>query len=259
MNSLKAYQKNAKPVNKDSESSLWKAYISSRNHKLHEQLVEMYLPFVYKEVSRQSIRVRQKIEKDELVSAGVIGLHNAVAKFKPEQGNQFSTFAVIRIKGAIIDELRKQDHLTRNQRKHYRTICETIQTLTNELGHMPEMIEIAKNTNLTEAEVREYIGMASNALSIDGKNKQGVSYSETLQDEKSQEPWENVDQSLSIESMREAFKLLPKRDQQLIYLRHYKDMRSKEIALTMNISEGRVSQLYKEIIVKLRAIMNVSD
>jgi RNA polymerase sigma factor FliA len=259
MNSLKAYQKNAKPVNKDSEDSLWKAYVNSKSHELHEQLVEMYLPFVYKEVTRLSIRVRQKIEKDELVSAGVIGLHNAVSKFQPEKGNKFSTFAVIRIKGALVDELRKQDHLTRNQRKHYRTICEVIKDLTNKHGHIPEMHEIAQVAGLSEGEVREYIGMASNSLSIDGKNSQGMSYSEVIIDEKSESPWENVDKTLSIESMRDAFKLLPKRDQQLIYLRHYKDLRVKEIALAMEISEGRVSQMYKEIIVKLRAIMNVSN
>ena len=121
------------------------------------------------------------------------------------------------------------------------------------------MSEIAKEAGLKENEVREYIGMASNALSIDDKNSQGISYSDTLEDEKTTEPWENVDKIMSIESMRDAFKLLPKRDQQLLYLRHYKDMRTKEIALAMEISEGRVSQIYKEIIVKLRAIMNVSE
>ena len=121
------------------------------------------------------------------------------------------------------------------------------------------MHEIAQVAGLSEGEVREYIGMASNSLSIDGKNSQGLSYSEVIIDEKSESPWENVDKTLSIESMRDAFKLLPKRDQQLIYLRHYKDLRVKEIALAMEISEGRVSQMYKEIIVKLRAIMNVSN
>ena len=84
------------------EDSLWKAYANSKSHELHEQLVEMYLPFVYKEVTRLSIRVRQKIEKDELVSAGVIGLHNAVSKFQPEIFRNFrlhrfeiSTLAVL--------------------------------------------------------------------------------------------------------------------------------------------------------------------
>ncbi len=258
MNSLKAYKKNVRPTS-DDETSLWKAYMSSKDRSLHEKLVEMYLPLVYKEVSRLSIRVRQKMEKDELVSAGVIGLHNAVIKFDPGKGFQFSTFATMRIKGAIVDELRKQDHLTRHQRSHYKKICEVIQHLTNTLGRVPDMVEIAKESKLSENEVKEYIGMASNALSIDGQNSQGVSYSEIILDEKANEPWEDVDKLMSKEAMREAFKLLPERDQQLLYLRHYKDLRTKEIALAMDISEGRVSQIYKEIIVKLRAIMNVSD
>ena len=98
MNSLKTYKRNSKLVNKESEVSLWNAYVTTRDRDIHEKLVELYLPLVYKEVSKLSIRVRQKMEKDELVSAGVIGLHNAVVKFQPNKGNQFSTFAVTRIK-----------------------------------------------------------------------------------------------------------------------------------------------------------------
>ena len=261
MNSLKAYTKNYKTIDytKESEESIWNIYIKSRDKDIHEKLVEMYLPLVLKQASRMSIRVREHVEKEELIGAGVMGLHNAIMAYKPGQGTKFSTFASLRIKGSMIDELRKQDHLTRNQRKQYKNICQAIFELTNELGRCPTLEEIGKETNLKDVEVQNFIGMASNALSIDSKNSQGVSYTEVIEDEKTEIPWENADLKLNLETMREAFKLLPKRDQQLLYLRHYKDLRTKEIAKVMDISEGRVSQIYKEILVKLRSIMNVED
>ena len=261
MNALKAYTKNYKQIDytKDSEDSIWNTYIRTRDRSIHEKLVEMYLPLVIKQASHMSIRVRQHVEKEELIGAGVMGLHNAISSYKPGQGTQFSTFANLRIKGAIIDELRKQDHLTRNQRQKYKTICQTIFELTNEYGRCPTLEEVGTKVDMSEADVQEYIGMASNALSIDSKNSQGISYTDVIEDDKIEKPWENADKSLNMELMREAFKLLPKRDQQLIYLRHYKDLRTKEIAEVMQISEGRVSQIYKEIIVKLRGIMNVED
>lgn len=261
MNLLKAYSKNYKPVdfNKDSENSIWKTYIATRDRDIHEKLVEMYLPLVIKQAARMSIRVRQHVEKEELIGAGVMGLHNAISNFKPGQGVKFSTFANLRIKGSIIDELRKQDHLTRNQRQKYKEICQTIAELTNQYGRCPSLEEIGEKIDLTEAEVRNFIGMASNALSIDSKNSQGLSYYEVIEDEMSEKPWENADKKINLELMRGAFKLLPERDQQLLYLRHYKDLRTKEIAEVMGISEGRVSQIYKEIIVKLRSIMHVEE
>lgn len=261
MNLLKAYSKSYKPVNfsRDSEEDIWNTYIKTRDKSIHEKLVEMYLPLVLKHVARMSIRVRQNVEREELIGAGVVGLHNAIMHFKPDQGASFATFAGLRIKGSIIDELRKQDHLTRNQRKQYKLICQAIHELTLAKGVCPTLEEIGVKTGLQEAEVQEYIGMASNALSIDSKNSQGISYSDIIEDDKSDKPWENADLQLNLEAMRKAFKVLPERDQQLLYLRHYKDLRTKEIALAMGISEGRVSQIYKEVIVKLRSIMNVED
>lgn len=261
MNLLKAYSKSYKPVNftQDNEDVIWDTYVKTRDKNIHEKLVEMYLPLVLKQAARMSIRVRQNVEREELIGAGVMGLHNAITHFKPGQGTKFSTFASLRIKGSIIDELRKQDHLTRNQRKQYKVICQTIHELTIEKGICPTLEEVGTKTGLLESEVQEFIGMASNALSIDSKNGQGVSYSDIIEDEKSEAPWENADFQLNLESMREAFKVLPKRDQQLLYLRHYKDLRTKEIAEVMQISEGRVSQIYKEIIVKLRSIMKVGE
>ena len=119
MNTLKAYKKNKK-IDYSDEKQLWDAYILNRSKEIHEKIVEKYLPLVFKEVERLSIRVHQNMEADDLIGAGVIGLHNAALNFDPGKGFKFSTFANLRIKGALLDELRKQDHLTRNQRKTYK-------------------------------------------------------------------------------------------------------------------------------------------
>ncbi|NQZ60308.1 MAG: FliA/WhiG family RNA polymerase sigma factor, partial [Lentisphaeraceae bacterium] len=125
MNRLKAYKKN-KVTSATSESELWNSYLKNPSQDIHEKLVSLHLPLVFKQVERLSIRVRQQVEKDELVGAGVVGLHSAISKFSPGKDASFSTFASFRIKGALIDELRKQDHLTRNQRTLYKKICATI-------------------------------------------------------------------------------------------------------------------------------------
>ncbi|MCM8534132.1 MAG: FliA/WhiG family RNA polymerase sigma factor [Lentisphaeraceae bacterium] len=256
MNTLKAYKKNLK-IDYSDEAQMWDAYMLDRSRDIHEKLVEKYLPLVFKEVERLSIRVHQNMDSNDLIGSGVIGLHGAISSFQPSKGYKFSTYANLKIKGALLDELRKQDHLTRNQRKTYKKICETIHKLSTSLGRCPTMDEISKNMGIKECEVSQFIGMASNALSLDTKNNQGVSYSEVIEDKGDSTPWEAADKQLSLESMRHAFKYLPERDQQLLYLRHYKDLRVKEIAQVMEISEGRVSQMYKEILVKMRSIMKL--
>lgn len=243
------------------EASLWKAFWREPdNGELRLRLVELYLPIVLRIVNKLAIRIQHKMEETDLVGSGVLGLHDAISNFSRNRQTSFSTFAYKRVRGAILDELRSQDHLTRTQRHHYRLICAAINTLTEQLARPPTDQELAAETGLSEDEIPLYIGMGSNAVSLNEESStEGVEHLDFLADDKAVSPADAADLSLSLETMRLAFRKLNERDQQLLFLRHNEDLSVKEIALVLEISEGRISQLYKQIILKLRALMEIDD
>jgi len=244
--------------NADLEATLWQQY---RRQPSAEQpratLVEFYLPLVAHVVERLNMSIRSRVEKTELLSIGVLGLHDAISSFAKDKGIPFAAFARKRIYGAIMDELRKQDHLTRDQRRNYRKICAAIHTLTQQLERPPNHNEIAAEVGLTPAETYLHLGMGSNAICLDQELCQGMTYADTFADESTPTPDVYADLSLAKESLRQAIVKLDEREQQLLFLRHHEELRVKEIAEIMQVSEGRISQIYKEIIVKLRVLMQM--
>lgn len=242
------------------ESLWWEFWRHPDDGELRLKLVETYLPIVISIVNKLAIRIQHKIEEEDLLGSGVLGLHDAISNFSRHKKTPFTAFAHKRIKGAILDQLRKQDHLTRTQRQHYRDICAAIGRLTEKLARPPTEQEIADETNITCDDVSMYIGMGSNAVSLnDEKGNTGVAYLDFLSDNNSVSPFNAADIAISLEGLREAYRKLDERDQQLLYLRHFEELSVKEIARVFEISEGRVSQIYKQIILKLRALMHLKD
>lgn len=240
------------------EERLWQRYwASGGSDELHTQVVKHYLPLVSKTVERVSIQVRRRAEKDELLSIGVVGLHDAIRRFSKNGKAAFATFAQKRIRGAVMDELRRQDHLTRPQRRCYRRICSTIRQLSEKLSRMPSVTEIAEATGLSEDGVGEYMNLGQEAVSFDEEFREGVRYRDVLRDDAAPAPDEAADRAIAKDLLRSAIRTLSKREQQLLYLRHYESMRVKEIAEILEVSEGRVSQMYNEIVRKLRDSMVV--
>ncbi len=242
------------------EHCLWKEYWKTTPKKrglTKGKLIEFYLPLVVSIVERLSIRVKERVEKNELLSAGVLGLHDAISNYSEEKGKFFAAFARKRIHGSIIDELRSQDHLTRSQRKNYREICGVIKRLTQSFSRTPTIQEIADENNMTAREVEQYIGMGSNSVKLDEQYENGLRYIDLIEDHKTTSPIDAADRAIAMEEMRDAYRLLNTRDQQLLYLRHQEQMKVKEISEIMGISEGRISQIYKEIILKLRVLLKI--
>lgn len=244
-------------VDPQEEEEVWKRFWKEPdNGDYRLRLVEMYLPLVTRIVNKLSIRIRHKVEVDDLLGSGVLGLHDAISNYSKQRKTAFSTFAYKRVRGAILDSLRKQDHLTRTQRQCYRDICAAISVLTERFARPPTDQEISEETGIAEGDIAMYIGMGSNAVSLNDETRnEGVEYLDFLADDKAISPVDAADVSLSLEKMRRAFRKLPERDQQLLFLRHFEEMSVKEVAVVLDISEGRISQLYKQIILKLKALM----
>ncbi|OGV49674.1 MAG: hypothetical protein A2017_07400 [Lentisphaerae bacterium GWF2_44_16] len=246
-----------KVISAEEEAALWKQFMEDPgNSEIRVRLVESYLLLVLKVANKLPFSIRQKIPVEELFGAGVIGLHEAISSFSEEKKVLFSTFAYKRIRGAIMDELRSQDHLTRTQRNYYKEICAAINRLTAQLSRPPTDAEIAEASGLTIAQVDKYIGIGSKTVSLDDEMEGGLSYQDLIVDSKAISPEEYAHQSLALERLRHHFRELEEREQKILFLRHYEEMSVKEIAKVLEISEGRISQIYQKIVLKLRALMN---
>eukprot|EP00828_Plagiopyla_frontata_P019070 TRINITY_DN2438_c0_g1_i1.p2 TRINITY_DN2438_c0_g1~~TRINITY_DN2438_c0_g1_i1.p2 ORF type:complete len:279 (-),score=-5.83 TRINITY_DN2438_c0_g1_i1:201-1037(-) len=248
----------AEEIRPDEEMYLWQDYRSKNpSESSHIRLVEIYLPLVIKIARRMPIAVRNKISVDELVGIGVLGLHKALDSFSNDRNTMFSTYAYKRIKGAMLDELRRMDALTRTQRNRYRDICEAINRWTRDNARPPTEEELAEELSISVYEVERYIGMGSETINLNEEFQEGINYLDVIPDENASSPDHVTHQIMAIEQLREHFYTLSEREQKILYLRHFEEMSVKEVAQIMEISEGRISQIYQKILLKLRSLMEV--
>lgn len=241
------------------EAALWAEFWADPDKDgLRVRLVELYLPLVAKVSSMMPHSVRQHMSVEELMSAGVLGLHSAISSYSGDRNASFSTFAYKRIKGAMLDELRRQDRLTRTQRDSYKVVCSAINDLTRRLSRPPTDAEIAQETHLSVSEVDRVVGMGSEMVKLYDEFGDGLRYVDVLADTSSPSPEERAHTALAIDRLREHFRDLDEREQKILFLRHFEDLSVKEIATAMELSEGRISQIYYKTVLKLRALMKIS-
>jgi len=240
----------------EDEDSLWRRYCAGQDtDACHRRLVEAYLPLVARLVERACIRSRGRLDRNDLVNAGVLGLHDAITHFQARRQTPFAAFASKRIRGAVCDELRRIDPLTRTQRRLYHRICETIAKLQEQWQMPPSKEQIATAMGLPVATVDSSLAMGAGTVSLQDPTGESSDLLDTLPDSRAVSPRDAADHTFSHEALRRCFRRLPERDQQLLYLRLYEDLRVSEIAQVLGISEGRVSQCYLEIVAKLRVLM----
>ncbi len=216
------------------------------------KIVELYLPLVASVANKLSSNIHENIEMEELLSMGVVGLHKAISSYDKYRETNFRCFAFKRIQGSILDALRRRDYLTRTQRRHYKKLSQVADHLKHKFNCTPSYLDIAKEVKMDESEVRSYLNMGKEHINLDEQFKKGLSYYEALPDYNAVLPSETTNSNLLIEELRKSFRKLKEREQKILFLRHYQDLSVKEIAVVMKISEGRISQIYKEIVLKLR-------
>jgi len=255
---MAAYTKATETVPSDTNTkALWHKYRNGQDESgTVKKLVEHYLPLVRNVVRGLAIRYYGRITEGDMMSAGVLGLHEAIRNFPEQNDPHFNRFAVCRIRGAVLDELRNDDPLTRYQRKKLRDMTNTVERLAKQNGRSPTNEEVAEEIGADERTVEKYLGLEENALSLHENSDDGGSLEEVLPDEKFQGPREEVDYNLRVDMIRNSLSKLPERDQKLLYLRYYEELSVKEIAAVLNISSGRVSQLYNAAITKMRITIN---
>ena len=223
---------------------------------LRNRLVERYLPLVKYNGERIWARLPEGVELDDLVSAGVFGLMDAIDAFDMTRGVKFETYCVPRIRGAMLDELRTMDWVPRLVRSKASKLGEATKTLETKLGRHPSVVELAEHMSMSVPELEKMMTEASavNLISLNKKWYETDSYKDVreidiLEDKKGEDPTRRIQKS---DLMRLVTKGLNRNERLIIILYYYEELTMKEIGATLDLSESRVSQMHSSIVQRLQ-------
>lgn len=210
-------------------------------------------------ISRRMVtQVPSFMNKDDVKSAGMLGLLDAANKFDPAKNILFKTFAEYRIRGAILDEMRKLDWFSRTLRDKQNRIGKTIVDLELQLGRDPEDHEVAKAMRMSLDEYRSMVGEVSHlgCVSLNetlDQSDEGRSFLDCLMDERpGASPGARIEEQQLTKKVAEVLALLSEKERLVISLYYYEELTQKEIAEVLELSEGRVSQLHSQALIKLK-------
>ena len=226
------------------------------NQELRNRLVELYLPLVKYNGERIWARLPEGVELDDLVSAGVFGLMDAIDAFDLSRGVKFETYCVPRIRGAMLDELRTMDWVPRLVRSKASKLNEALRNLEARLGRQPNENELAEEMAISVAELEKMMldANAVNLISLNKKWYETDSYKDVreidiLEDKKGEDPTKRIQKN---DLMRLVTKGLNRNERLIIILYYYEEFTMKEIGATLNLSESRVSQMHSSIVQRLQ-------
>ena len=226
------------------------------NQDLRNRLVEQYLPLVKYNGERIWARLPEGVELDDLVSAGIFGLMDAIDAFDLSRGVKFETYCVPRIRGAMLDELRTMDWVPRLVRSKASKLNEAMKTLEARLGRAPSEQELAEHMQISLAELEKMVLDASavNLISLNKKWYETDSYKDVreidiLEDKKGEDPTRRIQKN---DLMRLVTKGLNRNERLIIILYYYEELTMKEIGATLDLSESRVSQMHSSIMQRLQ-------
>lgn len=240
----------------------WSRYHKYQTPELRRYLLDKYVPLVQNVATRMAMGFPRSVELSDLVSTGVIGLIEAFKNFDPDRGVKFETYAVPRIRGAILDELRALDWVPRSTRAKSREMDRANLALENKYGRKPEKHELAKQLKLTMPELHGAIKDVSgtNILSLDeviyreDDNRQ-VPRIETVIDKETLSILGDLERKELKAFLGVAIEKLTKQEKLVIALYYYEELTLKEIGEVMSISESRVSQIHTRAVLKLRGMV----
>jgi RNA polymerase sigma factor FliA len=233
-----------------------------RNQK--EELIKEYAPLIKFVAQKIAVRLPPNIELDDLISAGSIGLMDAIDKWDPTRDNKFKTYAEFRIRGSILDELRAQDWIPRSVRDKAKALDRTISALENELGRYPTEEEISAKLNMPIGEFHELVNQVRpvSLLSIDDQptfsDSDKKSIANLLEGAKSGNPFNQLNVKVVKDVVAKAIEELPERQRLVLSLYYFEDLNLKEIGQVLRVTESRVSQLHAQAVTRLRAKLAVS-
>ncbi|MBR7672335.1 RNA polymerase sigma factor WhiG [Streptomyces daliensis] len=240
---------------------LWRAYKTTGDDKLREQLILHYSPLVKYVAGRVSVGLPPNVEQADFVSSGVFGLIDAIEKFDPGRSIKFETYAITRIRGAMIDELRALDWIPRSVRQKARAVERAYATLEASLRRSPSEAEVAAEMDIPLEELHGVFSQLSLAnvvaleelLHAGGEGGDRLSLMDTLEDTAADNPVEVAEDRELRRLLARAINTLPEREKTVVTLYYYEGLTLAEIGQVLGVTESRVSQIHTKSVLQLRA------
>ena len=240
--------------------SLWLEFRRTHDKGVRDRLILTYAPLVKYVAGRLGSGLPAHVDESDLVSYGLLGLISAIERYDPERDIKFETYAMARIKGAIIDELRALDWVPRSVRSRAREIERAIAELESRLGRAPTDDEIATKIGISTEELEESLTdiSRSSIAALDelwsgsGEGDQ-VSLLDTIEDTTGPRPAEALDETELREALADAIARLPEREKLVVTLYYYEELTLREIGEVLGVTESCVSQLHTKAVLRLKA------
>jgi RNA polymerase sigma factor for flagellar operon FliA len=254
------HKADAKTEQKLDIDQIWKLFHKTHNKQYRNLLLEYYRPIVKYTAERLHAKLPDKVEVDDLISAGIFGLMDAIDAFDPGRGVKFETYCSPRIRGSILDELRSMDWVPRLVRARAHQLSKASQSLETFLGRKPTEKETAEELDMDIEEFNRLMrdATAVSVVSLDTKyneseGEKDIREIDIVKDERSLDPLIET-QKRDLKNL--LTKGLTRAERLIIVLYYYEEMTMKEIGATLDLSESRVSQMHSSIIARLKAQMN---
>lgn len=231
---------------------LWIAYQQNKSMEIRELLIQNYLGLVRLVAGRLAIGLPQHVDKDDLISNGFFGLLDAIERFDPIRGIKFETYAVARIRGAILDAIRAQDWVPVSLRQKARQYEQAVAQLEHKLGRSAQDHEIADNLNISIDELNHLLHQLNAATVIPLEE---FAKSEPVSNQQIN-PSYNVETEEIKNTLTKTIEKLPEKEKLVVTLYYYEGLTLKEISLILKLSEARISQLHTKAVFRLRGSLS---
>ena len=240
------------------KEKLWESYQKNPSPEIREQIILEYAPLVRVVAGRLSMYLGYNVEYDDLVGYGIFGLIDAIDKFDAAKDVKFETYASLRIRGSILDQIRKMDWIPRTVRQKQKKLDEAIKRVEMRTGKNASDEDIAKEIGISDAELTNWQSQLkiTNIVSLNEYVEQG---SEPVMDAKHNthfaQPEEQIQENQLKEVLKSTLELLTEKERKVIELYYYEELTLKEISKVLDVSESRVSQLHTKALMKMRKKM----
>ncbi len=245
-------------MNDAEKARLWEAYSKSKTPQLREKIILEYASLVKIVAGRLSMYLGYTVEYDDLVGYGIFGLIDAIDKFDYGKGIKFETYASLRIRGAILDQIRKMDWIPRSLRQKQKKIDAAMTKLESQMGRTPTEEELAKELGITAEEYMTWQGQTkvSNLVSLDEFLEAGAEKDvQPLKAGSYEQPEEVMEKRELKRMLIDALDSLTEKERTVVLLYYYDDLTLKEISQILEVSESRISQLHTKALGKMKAIL----
>lgn len=234
---------------------MWEQYAKTNDAAIKEKLIIEYAPLVKYVAGRLNIYLGQNVEYDDLISYGIFGLIDAIDKFDTEKGVKFETYASLRIRGAILDNIRKMDWVPRSLRQKHKQVEQAYMKLESELGRAATDEEVAGVMNLSMEEFQDLVKKINilSLISLEEYMEQNYEVNLNIQKkENNDQPENHLEMEELKRILKEAIEKLPEREQKVIFFYYFDELTLKEISAIMGVSESRISQIHTKAIMRLK-------